>query len=219
MIFDPMMALTEQYFAMRLALLVEMPINLNPLTNLQCTLPSGQTINNNFTVIAFLGCCLARWEVLDKLIYFGSSRSQRHRKATTPQQSNTLWSHNQWHIGQAACVQIQWVPALADCYFQSTYIHVCTFKNVNRRETTSRSSERSYSQRLRPLNVMSACNPISIIDYRYTLVSRNSSVGRALDWRSKGPWFNPGFRHGTQSGGWHDFCLFVVVQILLFFLN
>ena len=24
--------------------------------------------------------------------------------------------------------------------------------------------------------------------------SRNSSVGRALDWRSKGPWFNPGFR-------------------------
>ena len=25
-------------------------------------------------------------------------------------------------------------------------------------------------------------------------VGRNSSVGRALDWRSKGPWFNPGFR-------------------------
>jgi hypothetical protein len=23
---------------------------------------------------------------------------------------------------------------------------------------------------------------------------RNSSVGRALDWRSKGPWFDPGFR-------------------------
>ena len=23
--------------------------------------------------------------------------------------------------------------------------------------------------------------------------SQNSSVGRALDWRSKGPWFNPGF--------------------------
>ena len=27
-----------------------------------------------------------------------------------------------------------------------------------------------------------------------SLVGRNSSVGRALDWRSKGPWFNPGFR-------------------------
>ena len=27
------------------------------------------------------------------------------------------------------------------------------------------------------------------------LTSRNSSVGRALDWRSKGPWFDPGFRH------------------------
>ena len=26
------------------------------------------------------------------------------------------------------------------------------------------------------------------------LVGRNSSVGRALDWRSKGPWFKPGFR-------------------------
>ena len=24
---------------------------------------------------------------------------------------------------------------------------------------------------------------------------RNSSVGRVLDWRSKGPWFDPGFRH------------------------
>ena len=34
--------------------------------------------------------------------------------------------------------------------------------------------------------------------------SRNSSVGRALDWRSKGPWFNPGFRHG-KSGGWYFF--------------
>ena len=27
------------------------------------------------------------------------------------------------------------------------------------------------------------------------IVGRNSSVGRALDWRSKGPWFDPGFRH------------------------
>ena len=29
--------------------------------------------------------------------------------------------------------------------------------------------------------------------------SRNSSVGRALDWRSKGPWFNPGFRHSRNT--------------------
>ena len=30
---------------------------------------------------------------------------------------------------------------------------------------------------------------------RWTSIgSRNSSVGRALDWRSNGPWFNPGFR-------------------------
>ena len=28
-----------------------------------------------------------------------------------------------------------------------------------------------------------------------TNVGRNSSAGRALDWRSKGPWFDPGFRH------------------------
>ncbi len=30
--------------------------------------------------------------------------------------------------------------------------------------------------------------------HKTMLVGRNSSVGRALDWRSKGPWFNPGFR-------------------------
>ena len=29
------------------------------------------------------------------------------------------------------------------------------------------------------------------------LVGRNSSVGRALDWRSKGPWFNPGSGQST----------------------
>ena len=29
---------------------------------------------------------------------------------------------------------------------------------------------------------------------RRSCIGRNSSVGRALDWRSKGPWFNPGFR-------------------------
>ena len=28
---------------------------------------------------------------------------------------------------------------------------------------------------------------------------RNSSVGRALDWRSKGPWFDPGFRQMHRS--------------------
>ena len=38
------------------------------------------------------------------------------------------------------------------------------------------------------------------------LVGRNSSVGRALDWRSKGPRFNPGFRHrASDSGGRHCF--------------
>ena len=32
-----------------------------------------------------------------------------------------------------------------------------------------------------------------------SIVGRNSSVGRALDWRSKGPWFNPGFRHSRNT--------------------
>ena len=45
MILAPIMALTEQYFALRLALLDGMPINLNPLTNLQRTLSSEPTIN------------------------------------------------------------------------------------------------------------------------------------------------------------------------------
>ena len=50
-----------------------------------------------------------------------------------------------------------------------------------------------------------------------SLVSRNSSVGRALDWRSKGPWFNPGFRHGTFPGGWHFFLLLPTVLFLFVF--
>ena len=81
MIFDPMMALTEQYFAMRLALLVGMPINLNSLANLQCTLPSEPTINNNFTVITFLGYCLAQWELLVKftLVTVVHKNFERHR--------------------------------------------------------------------------------------------------------------------------------------------
>ena len=39
------------------------------------------------------------------------------------------------------------------------------------------------------LPAFTSCMRLIIFD------SRNSSVGRALDWRSKGPWFNPGFRH------------------------
>ena len=42
------------------------------------------------------------------------------------------------------------------------------------------------------------------------LVGRNSSVGRALDWRSKGPWFNPGFRHRRDLAVgkyFYDYCL------------
>ena len=40
------------------------------------------------------------------------------------------------------------------------------------------------------------------------LVGRNSSVGRALDWRSKGPWFNPGFRHWPKHSA-VDMALFL----------
>ena len=38
--------------------------------------------------------------------------------------------------------------------------------------------------------------------------SRNSSVGRALDWRSKGPWFDPGFRQYAPAAGQHFFLSF-----------
>ena len=31
------------------------------------------------------------------------------------------------------------------------------------------------------------------------MLSRDSSVGRASDWRSEGPWFNPGSRHFRKS--------------------
>ena len=64
---DPIVALTEQYFEMRLALLVGMPISLNPFSNLQCTLPSETTINTTILVIVFLGYCLAQWKVSVKL--------------------------------------------------------------------------------------------------------------------------------------------------------
>ena len=88
MILDPIMALTEQCFAMRLALLVGMPINLNPLTNLQCALPREPTINTIILVIAFLGYCLAQWEVSVKftLVTVVNKGIERHRKAWTSQQ-------------------------------------------------------------------------------------------------------------------------------------
>ena len=47
------------------------------------------------------------------------------------------------------------------------------------------------------------------------LVGRNSSVGRALDWRSKGPRFNPGFRHGTLRRSTPYF-FNTIIRILLF---
>ena len=41
---------------------------------------------------------------------------------------------------------------------------------------------------------------------RWTSIgSRNSSVGRALDWRSKGPWFDPGFRQKLRRLPLHFF--------------
>ena len=76
---DPIVALTEQYFEMRLALLVGMPINLNPLTNLQCTLPSESTIHTIIFVV-FLGYCLAQREVSVKftLVTVAHKDIERH---------------------------------------------------------------------------------------------------------------------------------------------
>ena len=46
------------------------------------------------------------------------------------------------------------------------------------------------------------------------LSGRNSSVGRALDWRSKGPWFNPGFRHPATAT---NFSCLVRLELFVFF--
>ena len=52
------------------------------------------------------------------------------------------------------------------------------------------------------------------------LGSRNSSVGRASDWRSEGPWFNPGFRHRNNRRLAHflfyflNICIFVFIFII-----
>ena len=43
----------------------------------------------------------------------------------------------------------------------------------------------------------SVCAPLR--NCKWAKLCRNSSVGRALDWRSKGPWFNPGFRQDTKN--------------------
>ena len=40
---------------------------------------------------------------------------------------------------------------------------------------------------------------VTLIISPVSVGSRNSSVGRALDWRSKGPWFDPGFRQKTPA--------------------
>ena len=54
---------------------------------------------------------------------------------------------------------------------------------------------------------VTACSCIKLIYYYlfrikrlmlrsgFHFIGRNSSAGRASDWRSEGPWFNPGFRH------------------------
>ena len=45
---------------------------------------------------------------------------------------------------------------------------------------------------------LSACHLpsliLSVATWNHCSTGRNSSVGRASDWRSEGPWFNPGFR-------------------------
>ena len=42
--------------------------------------------------------------------------------------------------------------------------------------------------------------------WKYTQISPNSSVGRASDWRSESPWFNPGFRrHVHFLSSWNIF--------------
>ena len=49
----------------------------------------------------------------------------------------------------------------------------------------------------------------AVIQLRF-ITSRNSSVGRALDWRSKGPWFDPGFRQPPNLVAGNFFCWKVV---------
>ena len=71
---------------------------------------------------------------------------------------------------------------------------------------------------------------LRLLGLTYSTGSRNSSVGRALDWRSKGPWFNPGFRQANASfsfffflpniSSFHHFFLSIYLSIFLsLFLN
>ena len=60
--------------------------------------------------------------------------------------------------------------------------------------------------------------------YRKLVVSfssRDSSVGRALDWRSKGPWFDPGSRQFNCSNNVEFSSLLITIKLIkhLLFLN
>ena len=61
-------------------------------------------------------------------------------------------------------------------------------------------TDRAYDMTIKKL-----CGWLPIQPAKKTLVHQrsntrlDSSVGRALDWRSKGPWFNPGSRHILQK--------------------
>ena len=67
-------------------------------------------------------------------------------------------------------------------------------------------------------HVVRALDPDILIDPLY-FDGRNSSVGRALDWRSKGPWFNPGFRQCRNTRRSSDFSIgesfYIVCQYIL----
>ena len=52
---------------------------------------------------------------------------------------------------------------------------------------------------LKQLIQRNAVAPVLNKQHHIRMASRNSSVGRALDWRSKGPWFDPGFRHNFYT--------------------
>ena len=48
---------------------------------------------------------------------------------------------------------------------------------------------------------------------RCNIAGLGSSVGRALDWRSKGPWFDPGSGHYPDISGGRHFFLAVLVFV------
>ena len=89
---------------------------------------------------------------------------------TSPHQNHpNLWENDQWKLSESCrgSTKVWKRCILSKAHYFQVYQNNCRFQTYR------------------------GCANLNF----HVSIGRNSSVGRALDWRSKGPRFNPGFRH------------------------